>query len=260
MRRKKHFNGVLWMLSTVIILCYSVFLKTKKVSKEWQPAWKLKLVYSSRNARKQPISPTYEQLKFFTLQAQLDIWKKHLFPWNKFKSHTCAQRFSFFYFPSKKRTKFLAFFTDLNCKRERTLGLSMGHSNLKSESFALSCFLSLFDVRNYVWSTVSNILIVCVLRKFYFAQDFIIFWITWNLISFEVCFPTKTSANFFFHKYHEDAKNKCYIYSIIYSVRSIHHYLKKELCSDTNEIQQMQPTNSTNPSLLSNIFINNAST
>ena len=46
MRRKKHFNGVLWMFSTVINLRYSVFLKIKRVSKEAPPAWKLKLVHS----------------------------------------------------------------------------------------------------------------------------------------------------------------------------------------------------------------------
>ena len=46
MRRKKHFNGVLWMFSTAIILRFSVFLKIKRVSKEAPPAWKLKLVHS----------------------------------------------------------------------------------------------------------------------------------------------------------------------------------------------------------------------
>ena len=46
MRRKKRFNGVLWMCSTVNSLRYWVFLKIKRVSKEAPPPWKLKLVYS----------------------------------------------------------------------------------------------------------------------------------------------------------------------------------------------------------------------
>ena len=37
------------MISTVINLDYSVFLKLKTVSKEAPSAWKLKLVYSSWN-------------------------------------------------------------------------------------------------------------------------------------------------------------------------------------------------------------------
>ena len=46
MRRKKCFNGVLWMFSNVINLHYSGFLKMKRVIKEAPPTWKLKLVYS----------------------------------------------------------------------------------------------------------------------------------------------------------------------------------------------------------------------
>ena len=46
MRRKERFNGVLWMISTLINLCCSVFFKIKRVSKEAPPDWKLKLVYS----------------------------------------------------------------------------------------------------------------------------------------------------------------------------------------------------------------------
>ena len=46
MRRKKCFNGVLWIFSTVINLRYSGFLKMKRVSKEAPPARKLELVYS----------------------------------------------------------------------------------------------------------------------------------------------------------------------------------------------------------------------
>ena len=83
--------------------------------------------------------------------------------------------YSFLKITSVRKTRFLAFFTELNCKSEEALGRSMGHFNLKSESFSYSSFLSLVDVRNCVRSTVWNILNIWILRKFYFAHDFIVF-------------------------------------------------------------------------------------
>ena len=82
--------------------------------------------------------------------------------------------YSFLQFTSVRKTRFLAFFTELNCKSEEALGRSMRHFNLKSESFSYSSFLSLVDVRNCVRSIVWNILNIWILRKFYFAHDFIV--------------------------------------------------------------------------------------
>ena len=82
--------------------------------------------------------------------------------------------YSFLKITSVRKTRFLAFFTELNCKSEEALGRSMGHVNLKSGSFSYSSFLSLVDVRNCVRSTVWNILNIWILRKFYFAHDFIV--------------------------------------------------------------------------------------
>ena len=103
---------------------------------------------------------------------QLDILKKHLFSWNKFLFNLFVIKrtipiFGFFIFVVYlgKKDRFLAFFTDLICKHEGAVGPSMGHSNLKSENSAYSSFLSLVDVRNCVWSTVSNILIICILQS-----------------------------------------------------------------------------------------------
>ena len=113
---------------------------------------------------------------------------------------------SFLQFTSIRKTRFLAFSYRAKPQSEKMLGPSMGHFNLKSESFAYSSFLSLADVRNYERSNVWNISNICILIKFYFAHNFIAFWITWNLVSFEVCFPTKNSAKNYFLKNHGDAK------------------------------------------------------
>ena len=150
-----------------------------------------------------------------------------------------------------KKDKIFGLFYHLNCKSEGTLGLSMGHSNLKSESFAYSFFLSLFQ-KSTIRSTISNILIICIFGEFYFAHDFIIFWLTWNLISFEVCFPTKNSAKIIFAKTMEmqkrmpESKYKHSIYIVLF-IQFDSPFFKKELCSDTIKIQQTQQANSTNP-------------
>ena len=150
------------MFSTLINLCCSVFLKIKRVSKFSTDLFVIERVIS------------------------------------KLIPSTC----SFLKFTLVRETRFLAFFTELNCKNEEALEPSMGHFNLKNESFAYSSFLSLVDVRFCVRSTIWNILNICIFRKFYFAHDFIVFWITWNLTSFEVYFATKDSAKKCFRKNH----------------------------------------------------------
>ena len=68
----------------------------------------------------------------------------------------------------------MPFFTELNCKSEEAVGRCMDHFNSKSESFSYSSVLSLVDVRSCVQSAVGNILNIWILRKFYFAHDFIV--------------------------------------------------------------------------------------
>ena len=80
---------------------------------------------------------------------------------------------------SVRKKRLSAFFTELNCKSEEALGRCMGHFNSKSESFSYSSSLSLVDFGSCVQSTVGNILNIWILRKFYFAHDFIV----WRSVS-----------------------------------------------------------------------------
>ena len=89
MRRKNYFIGVFWMFS-LINLCFSVFLKIKRVSK-----------FST---------------DLFVIERVISI----LIP------STC----SFLKFTLVRMARFLAFFAELNCKSEEALEPSMGHFNL----------------------------------------------------------------------------------------------------------------------------------
>ena len=147
-------------------------------------------------------------------------------------SHFCSLRLV-------RKKRLFAIFTELNYKSEEVLARSMDHFNQKSESFSCSSFLSLVDVRNFVRSTVWNILNIWILRKFYFARDFIV------LRSFS---RQKTLQKFIFAKTMEiqkrmsDSKYKHSIYVQYHLFNSIYRFAKKKLCSDTNEIQQTHCT------------------
>ena len=108
----------------------------------------------------------------------------------------------------------------------------MGHSNLKSESFAYSSFLSLFDFRNCVRSTVSNILIICILIIKYLKEILFCWWFHCFLNYLGLNFiwglflDKKFCKNLFSQKPWR-CKKECqrvnisnrYIYNIIYSIR-----------------------------------------
>ena len=145
---------------------------------------------------------------------------KGSFPYSS-HTHFCSLR-------SVRKKRLLAFFTKLNWKYLTYLVILI--KRVKAFHvllFSLSLMLAI-GVRSTAW----NILNIWILRKFYFAYDFIVL----RSVS-----PQKILKKFIFSKTMEKQRRRSdskYKHSIYHLFNSIYRLSGKELCSDTNEIQQ----------------------